>query len=399
MGRHKDQIERGWLDSETDKWVCADCVDDDDLKQLVADNAIATQCTYCEKQGDTAIGAAIDKIISPIVAHIRRLYDDPANAGVPYEGEYMTNVLGTADVLMELGIGGHDEFVGDVIRAIAQTAWVPAWSGSWLSSPPSESMTSSWELFSELVKHRVRYLFNFRQQGDDYTDSDNLGPIKMLEAIGHLVHNHNLVCNIEADLALYRARIRGPQDNWDLNAKTMGAPPEERASAGRLNPAGISYLYLALEENTAIAETASNPPITIALAQFRAKRTLRLLNLAELPKLPSKFDDEHFYKRQDFLFLHHFVHAVSQPIRKDGREHISYVPSQIVSEYFAHVFAAKDDEQLDGICYPSSVRPRGINVVLFPPDRFNHAGETRVEMVRGHLKDFETWATLAAAVT
>ena len=56
------------------------------------------------------------------------------------------------------------------------------------------------------------------------------------------------------------------------------------------------------------------------------------------------------------------------PVRKDGMEHVEYVPSQVVCEFFAQVFGRKDDGRpVDGIAYRSAVVPDGQNVVLFPP--------------------------------
>lgn len=134
-----------------------------------------------------------------------------------------------------------------------------------------------------------------------------------------------------------------------------------------MNPAGISYFYLALEERTALAETLDNPPTRVALAAFVSKVEIRILDLTQLPSIPSVFDNDEYDNREAILFLDGFVDAISEPTKKDGREHIDYVPSQIVSEYFAQVFTlAEKDENLDGMMYPSAVMPGGKNIVLFP---------------------------------
>lgn len=58
---------------------------------------------------------------------------------------------------------------------------------------------------------------------------------------------------------------------------------------------------------------------------------------------------------------------ISEPVSKNGQEHIDYVASQIVSEFFAKEFRTEDGERIDGLTYPSSIRPGGANVILFPP--------------------------------
>lgn len=38
------------------------------------------------------------------------------------------------------------------------------------------------------------------------------------------------------------------------------------------------------------------------------------------------------------IFLDRFAHEVSKPVAPDALEHIEYVPTQIVTEYFRHAF-------------------------------------------------------------
>ncbi|MGL1932211.1 MAG: RES family NAD+ phosphorylase [Desulfotalea sp.] len=80
------------------------------------------------------------------------------------------------------------------------------------------------------------------------------------------------------------------------------------------------------------------------------------------------FDETGHTERELIYFLSDFVRQVSEPIKKNGQEHIEYVASQIISEFFTKEFKTSHDERLDGLMYPSSIRPGGINVVLFPPE-------------------------------
>jgi hypothetical protein len=45
---------------------------------------------------------------------------------------------------------------------------------------------------------------------------------------------------------------------------------------------------------------------------------------------------------------------LSKSIEKDGREHIEYVPTQIVTEFFRYPFSEDNKISIDGIIYPSS---------------------------------------------
>jgi len=134
-----------------------------------------------------------------------------------------------------------------------------------------------------------------------------------------------------------------------------------------MNPAGISYLYMAKERQTALGEVLSGPPCRAAVAKFSLKADMLILDLTNLPNPPSVFDTENYYTREAVLFLDAFVDTISTPTPKDGREHVEYVPSQIVSEYFAQVFKCDKEHSVDGIGFPSAVVPNGRNLVLFPP--------------------------------
>ena len=45
---------------------------------------------------------------------------------------------------------------------------------------------------------------------------------------------------------------------------------------------------------------------------------------------------------------------VTKPIVKDGREHIEYIPTQIVTEYFRHVLGNELGVEIRGVLYSSS---------------------------------------------
>jgi len=52
-----------------------------------------------------------------------------------------------------------------------------------------------------------------------------------------------------------------------------------------------------------------------------------------------------------FKYWHHY--DITAQVAKDGREHIEYVPTQVVSEYIRHVLKA-EGKSIDGVVYQSS---------------------------------------------
>ncbi len=64
--------------------------------------------------------------------------------------------------------------------------------------------------------------------------------------------------------------------------KEIGAPPPPRATAGRLNREGVSFLYLATDEKTAAAEIRPHPGHHLSIAAFRSTKDLRVIDFGAI---------------------------------------------------------------------------------------------------------------------
>ena len=144
----------------------------------------------------------------------------------------------------------------------------------------------------------------------------------------------------------------------------MGPPPLYKATSSRMSPAGIPMFYGALDEATVLAETPKKKPY-ITVAKYHTLVNLNILDLTELPPVPCIFDSHTRHQRTEVQFLHSFVENISKPISKNGAEHIDYVPTQIVTEYFKCLFKTRTRRRINGIFYPSSLRKGGKCCVLF----------------------------------
>lgn len=398
MGRAKhawmEEQERGWADPET--FVCQHCVRDPYLADLVRRNPQSRRCDYCERRARGAFAAPAADILAAISKAVHHYYSDPTEAGVPYDEGFIVEPVDIGEVLMDLSLDCSDEFSQAVLDAFGDSMWVPSVQGHWSGSHLSDRMRYSWASFQRLVKHQTRY--HFAHQPAD--DREELSPSEFLEAIGHAAETLSIACTINAGTLLHRARVRAPGSTWKPEAQTMGAPPNELASAGRMNPPGISYMYCALERATALGELAPTPPIVLAAAQFTLRSDVRVLNLCGLPPPPSVFDIARNDQLEWLGFLRGFAREISRPVRKDGSEHVDYVPSQVVCEWFAQVHGRGErGAPLDGILYPSAVVPGGQNLVLFPrrDTRYKPTFEA-VEFRSCDELELSNWRELAAAL-
>lgn len=390
--------ERGW-DAE-DKHVCAECVEDEYLKQIISNHVTEKSCDYCERKSRVAIAAPLSVVVEPIAGALFAHFAEPAGAGLPRDsGEWVGEeaITDTRDALESLGLVCNDTLFDDIEGSFINNAWYPCAGGHWLDIHEHEELRYAWDSFVYEIKHRGRYFLFGKKSRASSALGERYTPITLLHRIGKLVQDLKLVKSVPATTRMYRVR-RTTEGIEFTEFHEVGPPPEEHVGAGRMNPPGISYFYLALERETALAEVLDKPPCHAAVAEFETIKELLLLDLTELPSLPSIFDSERRGERQGLLFLDSFVDAIAIPVTRDGREHVEYIPSQVVCEFFAQVMRIDGKGQLDGIEYPSAVRPGGKNVVVFPPRDVSEQWEDRVKL-RGisHLS-FHNWEELKKAI-
>lgn len=363
-----DAQERGWAAPDT--YVCADCVGDPYLKDLIDGSACSDTCEYCGRNDVVDIAAAAETVIEAIYDTIHTYYCEPASGGVPYDGGFTVPPIDVQEVLDNLGFDGHPDFVAAVIDAeVNGDSFVPAANGHWASSHFHEVLSSAWDLFAYTVKHETRYHFADTPRSD-YASPNDIDVADVLPAIAERLRPLTRI--IPAGTTVYRSRVHGRGDTWSPVADQMGAPPKAKARAGRMNPAGIPYLYTAFDEMTARREIGitGRTRRTVFTAAFTLAKPLEVIDLTQLPPVPSLFDLPNKENREHALFLAAFVDAISVPVTKNGSEHVDYVPSQVICEYLAQVFQPASGDRLGGLIYPSAVHAGGKNLVVFPDDRY-----------------------------
>jgi hypothetical protein len=134
-----------------------------------------------------------------------------------------------------------------------------------------------------------------------------------------------------------------------------------------MSPAGIVMMYASEDAATALAEIVDKEG-TYTVGEFMTDRDAMILDLAELPEIPSIFkpvpDSMEYHPRQNLIFLHEIADEISRPIARDDRVHVEYVPTQVVTEFIRTV-ATFDGRHIDGIAYRSSRQTGKSSVVLF----------------------------------
>ena len=105
-----------------------------------------------------------------------------------------------------------------------------------------------------------------------------------------------------------------------------------------------------------------------AIGCFETRRPARILDLTNIPRIPSLFqatpDSLEFRPREVLDFLNHIAKEISKPIQRDNRFHINYIPTQIITEYIRSRLSNGSDK-IDGIKYASAVHPGHASYVIF----------------------------------
>ncbi len=370
MGYEKDRMiqedEQGWRFRDGN--VCDRCISDPYLRDMVRSQASELDCIFCGRQsGKKPISIPFNDLMEVIGGAVSQYFDRAANC-LGYcsaEGGYLGTTFDSWDLV-------HDDLIpapsenDEVLKAIVDSLGDELWCDrDPYSLSGVERYNSSWEEFCETVKHSVRYFFGSQEVPDDY--SETIPVPKMLDELRDIIHKAGLISNFPAGTQFFRVRVHKPEevcDNW----RRLGSPPPASALSSRMSAAGISVFYGAMEMVTARAETVASldeaDTRILTGATWTNTRPLHVLDLSRLPK-PPNFYERVRYDRDTLLFLEEFVKSITLAVQHDGREHIEYVPSQIVTEYFRHRYALVDKSRLDGIVYPSAQHKRGKAIVIF----------------------------------
>lgn len=363
--RHMEEVwARGFEDLDGD--VCSSCLDDEALVAWIEEEGQDGTCAYCGRVRRVVPGNDLMQQLADGLSHEWGDADDEA---IPYdgrEGGYQAPLEDLEDIFIQAGWPfSSDELAQDVIALFAD---VPRVSRFVWSLSPSEMLISGWQRFVEFTRHETRYLFLAAPRAQRANNWDEIPPAEMLDELGDVILDSNCIKPVAPGTRITRARPHKKRDALETH-NDLGPPPAHRARySNRMSPAGIPMFYGAMERETAQAELLAahrDTPEAITTGDFETLRPLNLVDLVDLPAVPSLFDAGRRHLRGPIAFLHDFAEAIAQPISVDSEERIEYVPTQIVTEYIRHVLPARLGEPIHGILYRSAQAEGGVNVVLF----------------------------------
>lgn len=333
-----------------DKYVCRSCIEDSGLQKVVEKNQEAETCSYCGAKESALLETVFEHMMSAIATEYGDIEDNlDVNGQVPDHCDI-------EGVFFDIGFGLQNEDLwDDVVSHFGGRPFTLDKEKSFLDSVRHDA----WYEFQEWVKHERRYTFGMALEASD-PELDTLlwTPRNLLENAVRTINEFSLVVPIDKSVQLWRGMVHDSGDKLDVPSRFTSPPRKFARYPNRMSPAGVPMFYGASDFETAVAEIVDPEKIedgqVVSAIAFRPTTDFLILDLTDVPHRTGFFDEFDEWQRRGLGFLSSFVHDLAKPIKKDGREHIEYVPPQVFTEYVRHVVKPSGGGRIMGIKYKSS---------------------------------------------
>ncbi len=339
-------------------FVCAACLEDEALQQFANQHGTIEECDYCGRTPTTPSVVKLEDVTEFMEKAISEEWCDPAETSPMDDGEYWLKTIDAEEMLYEIGLEVSNHALwADILDAFSDHDWCEA---NWQILPPSKRWGYGWDRFQHVVKHQRRYTFWYsRDDLEDVSHPDYLPPADMLKEVESVMNSMNLVRTAPVGTEFWRLQLHVNGESLHAPEKFTSPPIELANQPNRMSPAGVPMFYAADDFDTALMETVdptdqSAQGKSVSGVRFRSVVPLNLLDLTSIPSPPSYFSPGGVRRCHVVTFLRKFVKDLSQPIKRDGRQHIEYVPTQVFTEFVRHVMKGPSEVRINGIRYPSS---------------------------------------------
>lgn len=364
MGIYKEKAikiaERGFR--ESDKKLCALCVGDYYLRNVIRKNGNYGKCDFCLNKTRKVL--PMEEFMYCVMRAVETNYMD-SYGNVPFTKEdgYLDKSMDAYDfVFDELAAYLYEddseaeniELLKEIYRMIDDKDRSSAYT---YYPRKSEELFDKWDEFCNLLKNWKEY--SAEQIVSLCVRKDALDELKQMKTIMMEVlktaQKLSSYSYIQSYHKIYRCvnyLPKGyvlPGTNY-IPANQIGTPPSYRIKEdNRFSEAGDMMFYGA--ENTKIAAAeieyeVGDKPLTIGV--FHTNKRIKILNLAEISIWSKKsfFDIENLEQRESWLFLRKYTEIISQEIKTAKK--MAYKPTEVFTKFIQRT------TDLHGLCYWSS---------------------------------------------
>ena len=331
------------------KLVCNVCFEEEGIKQFITLNGLNDWCSFCNKQ---SLCVPMECVIDHIMVCLQPYYTDEPEGVYDMEEGVFWEALDPIDILQETVFARCEDIPDNICSSLVKGFGDGIWT---VRNPYGEDYW--WERFSEFVKFERRYFFLESAVTEDEPGLRG-DPKEMLSATLDDCRSFTIK---KENLKLFRCRYESNSEQLNTLEDFLSPPPEQAIISNRMNPPGIPHLYAAMDSKTAFAETKRENG-TYKIAELELEDPINLVDLSELPPIPSMFDPDSLERNKltKLTFIHRFEQEINKPTPGDDRINIDYVPSQVFCEYMK-----VNAPDIQGIIYSSKKSPSGKNICLF----------------------------------
>lgn len=358
MGQAKkqmiEQMEQGYSYVD-DSFVCGKCIKDEGLQKFLRLRRKPGSCSFCQRAVSVC---SMNDVICHTLQSLHLEWGDPSNEGLPYEtreGGWQGQVYDLVELLDIVGPDCPESILSVIAGSIDDYGWCQR---EPYSITADQTLSYGWNGFCQFIIHTARFVFyKVKNPRYDQFQHDEMNPVDILEALGSIVKNLGLIDTLPVGQKIHRVRITD-QSNTLVTAAELGAPRHEFATMpNRMSPVGIPMFYGALDLDTAVRETYESGSCAgkkAVCGEFSTVRSLTVIDLTRSFIVPSLFDPKKQRDRPYYRFMRDFIKDFMKPIERSDRAHADYVPTQVVTEYFRHIYQTPSGKSIDGMIYPSS---------------------------------------------
>jgi hypothetical protein len=365
--------------------ICIDCVKEFHLKELIENSHITDNCSFCNNK--RKICDYQDDQFYYLLKSLIRYYYNEWDYNEHLGGESLYKLLITDHIFFNKDNFTNPNDIENLIELVENF--------------------EAYEKYNEGISLHAGYDEDGNQNFllralKSEIDNDILKIIKLLKHTNYFELEELIInglrefidiakINIVKNSKYYRARIGYSKKEYDyldggmegkyiyspFSENEISSPPPFLTQSGRLNRAGVSFLYCATNSNTAISEVRPHPGDKVSVGCFMNKEELKIFNLSKDYLLDFYRTDALLDK---FVYLNSLNLLFQKTIPPSKRE--SYSITQIVSDSIRKL-------GFDGILFDSSVG-EGENLVIFEPTKMIYINdEKHIVLVKKVKYDFE----------
>lgn len=349
--------------------ICEHCFSDEAIKGMIISLDHKDQCDFCKSQNCFVYDTDRDDALAPYFDEIFSAYSPVAELDSKFP---VSKTASLAEKLKKdwhlfnpaLSVNDIDKVIrlidpegyGDLHSLFDGKVGVAAFRNSEFLQTHSILKDSKWEVFVDKIKTKIRFhIHDFNEERLEY-------------------YCRFLLQNYEKGNLFYRARIKKDGQKEPYPPKKMGAPPSTSASNGRINPRGVSCLYLCEDKDTPFYETRAQHHDYISLAEFRLKKDIAVANLSRIDKINPVTLDLSEGIASDYLINKSLLEKINRAMirpQRSGDSELEYLPTQYIADFIKSlVNEDTQDPVFQGIAFESAAHPGFYNLAAFYEEDF-----------------------------